>query len=363
MESLLQKVNNITEELKAKDILLARTEVQAKEPENLAEQLSQDLSKQPPALAQDTYPHSDNSGHLQPPNSPLFCTSPTPFSGLSMYEDEDVYMGDNEADKLREKKRFKKGLRKGEVQQDGGMSEDDAESESSKRAKRKGKGKARQESESYDRQKMKGKARQVEDEEVENNSDKAREDVENEGIIDIESDNGALESGIDINFDGDEEVIEMEAEAVRLLLTRSKLLLSLSKGPSARPSSVPPHYKFSRPKGGAGPRLRAQATPTRMPSDTEGDSEFDGPPDSGSESNDPPQTLNTIPNPLNLPHDALVALTRTVLGVIGHKDDLLANRVRRRRITSQKIKQPTVRASKTRRKRLGVMDFIDQKHW
>ena len=79
MESLLQKVDNITEELKAKDILLARIEVQAKESEKLAKQLSQDLRKQPPALTQDTYPRSDNclspdTGHLLPPSSPrLFC--------------------------------------------------------------------------------------------------------------------------------------------------------------------------------------------------------------------------------------------------------------------------------------------------
>ena len=142
MESLLQKVDNITEELKVKDILLARIEVQAKESEKLAKQLSQDLRKQPPALTQDTYPRSDNclspdSGHLLPPSSPLpllFGNSPTPFSSLSRYED-DVYMGDNEADKLREKKTFKKGLQKGKVQQDESTSESDAKSESSKRAK------------------------------------------------------------------------------------------------------------------------------------------------------------------------------------------------------------------------------------
>ena len=144
MESLLQKVDNITEELKVKDILLARIEVQAKESEKLAEQLFQDLSKQWPALTQDTYPHSDNclspnSGHLLPPSpSPLlFHNSPTPFSSLSRYEDENVYMGDNEADKLREEKTFKKGLQKGKVWQDESTSEGDAKSELSKRAKQK----------------------------------------------------------------------------------------------------------------------------------------------------------------------------------------------------------------------------------
>lgn len=109
---------------------------------------------------------------------------------------------------------------------------------------------------------------------------------------------------------------------------------------------MPRPYKFSKPKGGAGPRLQAQPS-----SDTDSNSEFD----------DPPQALNTIPNPLNLPHDALVALTNTVLGVIGQRDDLLASQMRRRRITSQKIKQPTIRASKTRRKVLGVKQFVGQK--
>ena len=139
-------------------------------------------------------------------------------------------------------------------------------------------------------------------------------------------------------------------------------MLSLSKGPSSGPSSVPRPYKFSKPRGGAGPRLRAQ--PSQIPSDDrDGSFESDDPPhikDSDSESDDP-QPLNTIPNPLNLSNDALVALTNTVLGVIGQRDDLLASRVRRRRITSQKIKQPTIRASKTRRKELGVRQIVDQK--
>jgi hypothetical protein len=59
--------------------------------------------------------------------------------------------------------------------------------------------------------------------------------------------------------------------------------------------------------------------------------------------------------------DALAALTNTVLGVIGQRDDLLASRMRRRRIASKKIKQPTIRASNTRRKELGVRQNIDQK--
>jgi hypothetical protein len=113
---------------------------------------------------------------------------------------------------------------------------------------------------------------------------------------------------------------------------------------------VPRPVTFLKPKGGAGPKLRAQASRIDI-----------NPSDSSSESDDPPQPLNTLPNPLNLSHDALTALTNTVLGVIGQRDDLLASRMRRRKIISEKIKQPTIRASKTRRKELGVRQFVDQK--
>lgn len=118
---------------------------------------------------------------------------------------------------------------------------------------------------------------------------------------------------------------------------------------------MPRPVTFLKPKGGAGPKLRAQAS--RIPP---GGGDIN-PSDSSSESDDPPQPLNTLPNPLNLSHDALTALTNTVLGVIGQRDDLLASRMRRRKIISEKIKQPTIRASKTRRKELGVRQFVDQK--
>jgi hypothetical protein len=118
-------------------------------------------------------------------------------------------------------------------------------------------------------------------------------------------------------------------------------------------ASVPRPYRYSKPKGGTHPEPRAQ--PSRIQPGGDSSSESDD------ESDDPPQPLNTIPNPLNLSHDALTALTNTVLGVIGQRDDLLASRMRRRRITSEKIKQPTIRPSKTRRKELGVRQFVDQK--
>jgi hypothetical protein len=124
---------------------------------------------------------------------------------------------------------------------------------------------------------------------------------------------------------------------------------------------VPPPYKFSKPKGGAGPKLRAQSPQARIPSGG-GDSDSESNDDSSSESDSPPQPLNSLPNPLDLSPEALTALTNTVLGVIGQRDDLMASRMKRRRIASQKIKQPTIRASMTRRKKLGVRQFVDQKN-
>lgn len=148
-ESLLQKVDSITEELKTKDKLLERAEGQAR---------------------------AENSGHRLPP-------SPLPLN-LTGYEDEDVYMGDNEADKLREDRRCKKGL----VQQDEVR---DSDTESYKRTIRK----------------KKGKNRQIEDEETENTSESGG--AQDEGIDDSErgSDDEAIGS-IDIND---------KVEAVRLL--------------------------------------------------------------------------------------------------------------------------------------------------
>lgn len=116
---------------------------------------------------------------------------------------------------------------------------------------------------------------------------------------------------------------------------------------------MPPPYKFSKPKGGTGPKIRAQ--PSRIPPDDP----FDP---SDNNSDDAPQLLNTLPNPLNLSNNALAALTNTVLGVIGQRDDLLASRMKRRRIALQKIKQLTIQASNTRRKKLGVRQLIDQRY-
>jgi hypothetical protein len=94
MESLMQRVENITEELKAKDILLARAEVEARGTEKPTEQFSQNSSGQPPTHSQENH-LSSKVGYL--------------------LQDDDVYMGDNEADKLREERRIKKDMRKRKV--------------------------------------------------------------------------------------------------------------------------------------------------------------------------------------------------------------------------------------------------------
>lgn len=70
MESLTQKMESITKELKAKDILLAKA---GGETEKLTEQLLFHLSDRPPVFFHD-FPIEDENG----------------------LEDEDVYMGDNE---------------------------------------------------------------------------------------------------------------------------------------------------------------------------------------------------------------------------------------------------------------------------
>jgi hypothetical protein len=166
MESLLQKVDNITEELKTKDILLERTKEQAEKAEKLAEQLSQDSRKPPPTLS----------------------LPPLLFNSRTSYEDEDEYMGDNEADKLRKGRRYKSGLWKGKVQQDEGIRDSDTVRESlipyhptshlaSQQFRQCTKGEDNDtESESYKRamQKRKGKARQVEDEGMENSDTESR---------------------------------------------------------------------------------------------------------------------------------------------------------------------------------------------
>ena len=107
-----------------------------------------------------------------------------------------------------------------------------------------------------------------------------------------------------------------------------------------------PPYKFTRPKGAAGPRLRAERkTPPHA----------NGGPGPG---DNPSYPSNTVPNPLNLSHDALAALTVTVLGVIQQKKDV-PKKVRQP--ISAKVKERVVRESEPRRKNLAVRQFDDRK--
>jgi hypothetical protein len=127
MESLMERMNHITEELKAKDILLERAKIQATR------------VRGPPSL--------------------------------TTYEDEDVYMADSERNKLREERTINNAMRKRNARQ----VEDEEEKMDSD------KGKARQ-VENEDNAMRKGKARQVEDEDEKmESSDKGKaRQVENE---------------------------------------------------------------------------------------------------------------------------------------------------------------------------------------
>ena len=185
--------------------------------------------------------------------------------------DDDVYMADNETHKLREER--KRGLRK---------------------SIRKGKGKARQ---------VEDEDEEMENEEMENEEmENVMRDVENEGIYDggDKSNNGQLSDIVsDFNFEESDNVFETAVHPLLLHLIRTAIepleasfLWWAIIGATA--------LYILKAKGAAGPKLRAQHG---------GDANSD----SNSES-DIPQPLNTLPNPLNLSHDALAALTNTVLG-------------------------------------------------
>ena len=101
-------------------------------------------------------------------------------------------------------------------------------------------------------------------------------------------------------------------------------------------SFVHPPYKFSKPRGGAGPRL--QGEPSQIHQDN----------------------LNTISNPLNLPLDELMTITCTILSVMQKEENILRH-APKRKIISQKIKMLMVRASGTRHKKLVVGKLVDFK--
>jgi hypothetical protein len=117
MVSLLQKVENVTEDLRMKDKLLERAQVQAKEAEERVQQLSRVdsaptqvyLSELLPAIPQNTHLQFDN--YLSPSSPPL------PFSSPIGSNNEDIDMHDSEADKLKEGRMHRKALRKGKARQ------------------------------------------------------------------------------------------------------------------------------------------------------------------------------------------------------------------------------------------------------
>ena len=151
------------------EVHLTNAKVQARGTEKPTEQFCQDSSGQPPTISQENHLSSE-VGYLLPPSIP------TP---LTMYED-DVYMGDNEADIFGEERRIKKDMRN-----------------------------------------WKGKARQVEDEDegIENSNNSEldiAQQLKDKGIDEGENnfdDRNLSDINGDINFDKDDEVFE--ADVVR----------------------------------------------------------------------------------------------------------------------------------------------------
>src|SRR5271155_5622598 len=117
MEFLLQRVEDINQELKTKDNLLAIAQGRVREAEELASRVNAavsietatqpDSSKSPPDVLQDMHINSSNP---LPPLSLL----PLPFCNSAIY-DEDANMGDSEADKQAEERerRHRKAVRRG----------------------------------------------------------------------------------------------------------------------------------------------------------------------------------------------------------------------------------------------------------
>ena len=120
MQSMLEKVENTTKELKNKDILCEKAEVQAMEAEELAKQSSwasmemaiptQSYSWE--QLTQSSQASIETATFTQPylweqSSAVLQDVSPHNFSPLLLsnttgYEDDNMYMGDNEVSKLKE---------------------------------------------------------------------------------------------------------------------------------------------------------------------------------------------------------------------------------------------------------------------
>src|SRR5271155_3329070 len=114
--------------------------------------------------------------------------------------------------------------------------------------------------------------------------------------------------------------------------TRSESVFIFLKNPSSSSSSVPAPYKFARQ--GPCPQVEHGRPKPDYPS----------------------HSLNVISNPLNLSHETLAAITRTVLNVIQEKNAGTQDVLRRgRKVRSEKIKMPTIREkNEDKRKKLTV---------
>jgi hypothetical protein len=334
---MLEKMENMTKELRKRNTLLEKAEVRAKEVEKLAEQLSQvdvqtarpHSSKLAPAVSQ---VHSNNNLDIASiaPITPLpLCNSPLlPYNNLGH---DDMYMGDSESDGQKErrdrkaaKKREKKRWQREKNSDDSDVTIKSVEDRMVKQGIDCDDNNSDNKSYKWKRKAVKkGKAPQREE-----NSD-------GNVMIGLDEDK-MVEEGLDFNEDDEDyEVVDADM-ASPLNWTRSELLSSFSKNPRFASSFVHPPYKFSKPRGGAGPRLWGK--PSQIHQDTS----------------------NMISNPLNLPLDELTTMTCTILSMMQKEGNILTH-TPRRKIISQKIKMLTVWASGTRHKKLAVGKLIDFK--
>jgi hypothetical protein len=110
MQSMLEKMENMTKELRKRDTLLEEAKVRAKEAEKLAERLSQvdvqtaqpHSSKLAPAVSQ---VHSNNNLDIAPitPITPLLLRN-SPLLLYNNLGDDDMYMGDSKSDGQKERR-------------------------------------------------------------------------------------------------------------------------------------------------------------------------------------------------------------------------------------------------------------------
>lgn len=123
MQSMLEKMENMSKELERRDTLVEKAEVRAIEAEKLARQLSQvdvvnvEMATQPHSselASAVSQVHSNNHLDVAPITPLLLCESPPlPYSNPA---DDDIYMGDSESDK-QQKRGNRKAVKKRRNQQ------------------------------------------------------------------------------------------------------------------------------------------------------------------------------------------------------------------------------------------------------